>query len=164
MKKLLGAAAVCALTVGLVAAPGASAVKSPKQVSGTVSVSVTPSPIPSSATTVTATGNLSSNSGCRKDRLVHFAWVSGATVVPLGPAFDVETGPNGNYTATLPRPTDPPFTPPTTVALQATVDFAVRKVGSKKKGKKDKPGRKFHCLRIAETLSGPIALEAPPAP
>jgi hypothetical protein len=162
MKKLLGAAAVCALTVGLVAAPGASAVKSPKQVSGTVSVSVTPSPIPSTATTVTATGNVASNSGCRKDRLVHFAWVSGATVTAL--AQTAETGPNGDYSVVLPRPTDPPFTPPTTVALQATVDFAVRKVGSKKKGKKDKPGRKFHCLRIAETLSGPIALEAPPAP
>jgi hypothetical protein len=162
MKKLLGAAAVCALTVGLVAAPGASAVKSPKQVTGTVTVSVTPSPIPSTATTVTATGNLASNSGCRKDRLVHFAWVSGATVVPL--TETVETGPNGGYSVVLPRPTDPPFTPPTTVALQATVDFAVRKVGSKKKGKKAKKGRQFHCLQIPATFSGPIALEAPPAP
>jgi hypothetical protein len=162
MKKLLGAAAVCALTVGLVAAPGASAVKSPKQVPGTVTVSVTPSPIPSTATTVTATGNLASNSGCRKDRLVHFAWVSGATVVHL--TETAETGPNGSYSVVLPRPTDPPFTPPTTVALQATVDFAVRKVGSKKKGKKAKRGRQFHCLAIAETFSGPIALEAPPAP
>jgi hypothetical protein len=73
-----------------------------------------------------------------------------------------ETGPNGNYSAVLPRPTDPPFAPPTTVALQATVDFAVRKVGSKKKGKKAKKGRQFHCLQILPTFSGPIALEAPP--
>jgi len=158
MKKLLGAAAVCALTVGLVAAPGASAVKAPKLVGGTVSVSVTPSPIPSTATTVTASGNVASNSGCRKDRTVHFAWVNGAVVTAL--ATTAETGPNGNYTAVLPKPTD---TPPATVALQATVEQTFRKVGSKKKGKKEKMGRKFNCLEITG-LSGPIAVEAPPVP
>jgi hypothetical protein len=145
------------LTVGLVAAPGASAVKAPKVVFGTVSVNVTPNPIPSTATTVTANGNVASNSGCRKDRTVHFAWVSGTTVGPeVGTA---ETGPNGNYTAVLPRPTD---TPPATVALQATVDQTFRKVGSKKKGKKTKKGRQFNCQQITG-LSGPITVEAPPA-
>jgi hypothetical protein len=44
MKKLIGAAAACALVVGLVAVP-ADAVKSPKQVGGTVSVLVTPSTV-----------------------------------------------------------------------------------------------------------------------
>jgi hypothetical protein len=45
MKKLISATAVCALAIGLVAAPGALGVKSPKLVSGTVSVGVTPIPL-----------------------------------------------------------------------------------------------------------------------
>jgi hypothetical protein len=157
MKKLLGSAAVCALAVGLVVVPGAGAVKSPKLVGGTVSVSLTPNPIPSTATTVTASGNVASNSGCRKDRTVHFAYVSGTTVGPeVGTA---ETGPNGDYSAVLPRPTD---TPPATVALQVTVDQTFRKVGSKKKGKKTKKGRQFNCMELTG-LSGPITVEEPPA-
>ena len=58
MKKLLGAAAVCALTVGLVAAPGASAVKSTKQVTGTVTVSATPTTIDARPPRVNVTGNV----------------------------------------------------------------------------------------------------------
>jgi hypothetical protein len=158
MKKLIGSAAVCALAVGLVVVPGAGAVKSPKLVGGAVGALVTPNPIPSTATTVTASGNVASNSSCRKDRTVGFAWVNGATVTPL--AETAETGPNGNYSAVLPRPTD---TPPATVALQVTVDQTFRKVGSKKKGKKTKKGRQFNCLELTG-LSGPITLEAPPAP
>jgi peptidoglycan glycosyltransferase len=54
-----------------------------------------------------------------------------------------ETRSNGNFTAVLPRPTD---TAPATVTLQVDVDQADRKVGSKKKGKKQKKGRKITCL------------------
>jgi hypothetical protein len=146
MRKLITACAVCAVAVGLVAVPGAVAVKSPKQVGGTVSVNVTPNPLPNATTTVTASGNVGSNSGCRKDRTVHFFWVSGTTVGPeVGSAM---TGPNGDFTATLPRPTDTaPAT--TSVTLRATVDQLTRKVGSKKKGKKDKKGRQFSCLALS---------------
>jgi hypothetical protein len=158
MKKLIGSAAVCALAVGLVVVPGAGAVKAPKLVGGAVGVTVAPNPIPSTATTVTASGNVASNSGCRKHRTVGFAWVNGTTVTPL--AETAETGPNGNYSAVLPRPTD---TPPATVALQVTVDQTFRKVGSKKKGRKTKKGRQFNCLELT-ALSGPITVEEPPAP
>ncbi len=58
MKKLLGAAAVCALAVGLVAAPGAGAVKATKQVGGTVTVSATPTTIDPTTTAVNVTGNV----------------------------------------------------------------------------------------------------------
>ena len=148
MKKLLGGAAVCALTVGLVAAPGASAVKAPKQVSGTVSVSATPTTITPTTTSVTASGNVASNSGCRKDRIVRFAYVNGTTVTPL--AETAETRSNGNYSVVLPKPTD---LAPATVLLRATVDQQVRKVGSKKKGKKAKKGRKFNCLQLTADSS-----------
>jgi hypothetical protein len=144
MRKLISACAVCAVAVGLVAVPSALGVKSPKQVGGTSSLSVTPNPLPNATTTVTASGNVASSSGCRKDRTVHFAYVNGTTVGPdLG--VTATTGSNGDYTASLPRPTD---TAPTTtsVVLRATVDPLTRKVGSKKKGKKTKKGRVFNCL------------------
>lgn len=146
MRKLISACAVCAVAVGLLAVPGAQGVKSAKQVSGTVSVSVTPNPLPNATTSVAASGNVASNSSCRKDRTIRFYWVSGTTV---GPEVGTATSrSNGNYTATLPRPTD---TAPTTtsVTLRATVDAVTRKVGSKKKGKKNKKGRAFNCLAIS---------------
>jgi hypothetical protein len=150
MKKLLGAAAVCALTVGLVAAPGASAVKAPKQVGGTVSVSVTPSTVSAATpTTLTASGNVASNSGCRKNRTVHFAYV-GATGPDLS-GTTVTTGSNGNYSVSLPQPTT--ATTPASVTLQVTVDAATRKVGSKKKGQKPKKGRQFHCAALTGSFS-----------
>jgi hypothetical protein len=141
MKKLLGAAAVCGLAVGLVAVPGAGAVKAPKQVGGSVSVFVTPTTITPTTTTVTATGNVQSNSGCRKLRTVEFAYVTGGVAGPV--IGSATTGSNGGYTATLPKPTN---TPPAVVALRATVTQTVRKVGSKKKGQKPKKGRQFNCL------------------
>jgi hypothetical protein len=148
MKKLISACAVCAMAVGLVAVPSALGVKSAKQVGGTVSVGVTPSTFTTGDTTVTTatvSGNVASNSGCRKDRTVHFAYVNGATVTPL--AETAVSRPNGDYTATVPKPTD--TNPPTTsVTLRATVDPVTRKVGSKKKGKKTKKGRAFSCLTI----------------
>jgi hypothetical protein len=157
MKKLISACAVCAVAVGVVAVPNALGVKSPKQVNGTVGVNVTPSTFTTgdtAVTTATVSGNVAASSGCRKDRTVHFAYVNGATVTPL--AETAITGPNGDYTATVPRPTD--TNPPTSsVTLRATVDALTRKVGSKKKGKKAKKGRAFNCLQITGD-SAPITI------
>jgi hypothetical protein len=159
MRKLISAGAVCAVAIGLVVVPNAFGVKSAKQVGGTVTVSATPTTIESTTTTVVASGGVASNSGCKKDRTVHFSYVNGATVTPL--AETATTGPNGSYTATLPKPTD--TNPPTTsVVLRATVDPTTRKVGSKKKGKKTKKGRAFSCLQISGD-SAPIAI-APATP
>src|SRR6476619_3326814 len=124
MKKLFSVGVLCALAIGLVAVPGAVAKKGPKLVGGAV------------------TGNVASNSGCRKDRDITFAWVNGAVVTPAtGTAI---TGSNGDYTATVSRPTDTAPTA-TSVILRATVAQEFRKVGSKKKGKKNKKGRQFSC-------------------
>ena len=148
--------------MGLVAVPNALGVKSAKQVGGTVSVNVTPTTFTTgdtSVTTATVSGNVASNSGCKKDRTVHFAYVNGATVTPL--AETATTKGNGAYTATVPKPTD--TNPPTTsVVLRATVDQTIRKVGSKKKGKKTKKGRAFNCLTFSGD-SAPIAI-APATP
>jgi hypothetical protein len=161
MKKLITACAVSAMAVALVAVPSALGVKSAKQVGGTVTVSVTPSTFTtgdSTVTTATVSGNVASNSSCRKDRTVHFAYVNGATVTPL--AETAVTRSNGNYAVTVPKPAD--ANPPTTsVVLRATVDQATRKVGSKKKGKKTKKGRAFNCLSITGD-SAPITIA--PAP
>jgi hypothetical protein len=158
MKKLISACAVCAVSVGLVAVPNALGVKSAKQVGGTVSVAVTPTTVDATTTTLSASGSVSSNSGCKKDRTVHFAYVNGATVTPL--AETATTTSNGSYSATLPKPAD--TNPPTTsVVLRATVDPVTRKVGSKKKGKKTKKGRAFNCLALTGD-SAPIAIA--PAP
>jgi hypothetical protein len=155
MKKLLTASLVCAVAVGLVAVPGAGAVKVTKEVFGTVSVTVTPNPVPDATTTVTASGNVASNSSCRKDRTVSLAYSSNPGAV-VGTAV---TGPNGDYTApNLPKPTTSGDT-----LLATVLDGGFRKVGSKKKGKKTKRGRQFHCNAIGPTASAPITLEPPPA-
>jgi hypothetical protein len=161
MKKLITACAVCAMTVGLVVAPGALGKKSAKNVGGTVSVTVTPSSFTTgdaTVTTATVSGNVASSSSCRKDRTVHFAYVNGATVTPL--AETAVTRPNGDYTATVPKPAD--TNPPTSsVVLRATVDQLTRKVGSKKKGKKTKKGRAFNCLSITGD-SAPLTIAPVP--
>jgi len=141
MRKFIVMAAIGALAVGMTAAPAALAKKGPKQVSSTVTVAATPTTITPEVTTVTVTGNVAATSSCGKDRTVRFAYVNGTTVTPL--AQTAITGPNGDYTAVLPKPTD---AAPATVTVRATVDPAVRKVGSKKKGKKNKKGRAFNCL------------------
>jgi hypothetical protein len=156
MKKLAMMIAIGALAVGMTAAPGAIAKKAPKQVSGTVSVAPTPTTITPETTTVTVTGNVASNSSCRKGRTVRFSYVNGTTVTPL--AETAVTTNNGSYSAVLPKPTD---AAPASVTLRATVDSAIRKVGSKKKGKKAKKGRAFNCLEItgdstALTVSEPL--------
>lgn len=143
MRKLMITIALGALTAGLVAAPSAIAVKAPKPVAGTVTVEVTPTTITPTVTSVTASGNVQANSSCRKDRTVHFAYVNTDTGVVTPLAETAVTGSNGDYTAVLPSPTD---AAPATVVLRATVDQVTRKVGSKKKGKKDKKGRQFDCL------------------
>jgi hypothetical protein len=159
MKKLISACAVCAVAVAAVAVPSALGVKSPKVVFGTVSVNVTPNPLPNATTTVTASGNLASNSGCRKDRDLTFVWVNTTTLVVTPATGTAITGSNGNYTATVSRPTD---TAPTTtsVILRATVAQEFRRVGSKKKGKKDKKGRRFDCRSFTGD-SAPVTLTAP---
>jgi len=174
MRKLVGATAVCAIAVGLAVVPGAGAVPgngngngssngtghTPKQVSGTVSVNVTPTTVTSTTTNVTASGNVFATSGCRKDRTVRFSYVNGTTVTPL--ATTVETGPNGDYTATLSKPTD--TNPPTSsVILRATVDQATRKVGSKKKGKRNKRGRQFNCMEVSGQSAAIAIAPATPA-
>jgi hypothetical protein len=155
MKKLICATAVCALATGLVAAPGALGVKSPKLVGGGVSVGVTPIPLPNTTTSVSVTGNVAASSDCRKDRTLHFSWVSNGVAGPeVGTAV---TRPNGDFTATLPRPTETSTTT-SSVSLRTTVDQVSRKVGSKKKGKKAKGGRQFTCLSM--TADVPVGLSA----
>jgi hypothetical protein len=155
MKKLISAIAVCALAIGLIAVPGALGVKSTKLVSGTVSVGVTPVPLPDATRTVGVTGNLASSSSCRSGRTVHFFWVTnGVAGSEVGNAM---TGANGDFSATLPRPTDT-STSTSSATLRTTVDQVTRKVGSKKKGKKTKKGRAFECLSL--TADVPVALSA----
>jgi predicted secreted Zn-dependent protease len=165
MRRIISASALCALAVGLVVAPGAIGKAGPKQVSGTVSVLVSPNPVPSTATSVTASGNVGASSNCRKDRTIHFQYVNTTTGVVEPLAVTVVTRPNGDYSATLPRPAPPtpPATLPQTYVVQATVDQAERLVGSKKKGKKKKRGRQFVCLQTAGQ-SSPVTFSAPPPP
>jgi hypothetical protein len=143
MRKLLSAIAIGLLASFLMVAATAvgKGPKSPKQVAGTVSVVATPSTLGPADTTTTVAGNVKANSSCRKDRIVRFAYTGLGGTTQL--AETAETRSNGDFTAVLPRPAD---AAPATVMLQASVDQADRKVGSKKKGKKPKKGRKITCL------------------
>jgi len=160
MRKLVTAIVVGGLVGGLVAAPGALAVKAPKPVSGTVSVNATPTTIEPTTTTVAVSGNVSSSSSCRKDRTVRFSYVNSTTGVITPLAETAVTGSNGDYTTTLPKPTD---AGPATLTLRATVDEVIRKVGSHKKGKKNKKGRQFDCLEITGD-SSPLTVSEPATP
>ena len=143
MRKLLSAIAIGLLASFLMVAATAvgKGPKSPKQVAGTVSVVATPSTLGPADSTTTVAGNVKANSSCRKDRIVRFAYTGLGGTTQL--AETAETRSNGDFTAVLPRPAD---AAPATVMLQASVDQADRKVGSKKKGKKPKKGRKITCL------------------
>jgi hypothetical protein len=143
MRKLFSAIAIGLLASLLMVAATAvgKGPKSPKQAAGTVSVLATPSTLGAADTTTTVTGNVMSNSSCRKDRIVRFAYTGTVGTTQL--AETAETRSNGDFTAVLPRPAD---AAPATVTLQASVDQADRKVGSKKKGKKQKKGRRITCL------------------
>ena len=144
MRKLLGATAICLLAGAAIisaTAVGKGPKAQPKQVAGTLSVLATPSTLGTADAATTATGNLKSNSGCRKDRVVRFSYTGSAGTTQL--AETAETRSNGDFSAVLPRPTD---MAPATVTLLVSVDQADRRVGSKKKGKKQKKGRKIVCL------------------
>jgi hypothetical protein len=143
MRKLCSAIVVGLLATSLAIAATAFAKgpKSPKQAVGSVSLVATPSTLGAVDAATTVTGNLKSNSGCRKDRIVRFAYSGSSGTAQLAPT--AETGSNGDFSAVLPRPAD---AAPATVTLQVSVDQADRKVGSKKKGKKSKKGRKIVCL------------------
>src|SRR5262245_43953694 len=153
MKKLLGATAACALTIGLVVAPGAGAVKGgnphagTKNVLGTVSVLGTPNPV-TSGQGVTVTGNVAASSNCRKFRSVTVQWSPAS-----GSPVTVGTGSNGDYTATLPAPT---VTTQTQYTIQATVAVATRTAGGKHK--KPKKGRQFTCQPIGPVSSSAITV------
>ncbi len=149
MRKLPVAIAVGVLAVSLAAAPTVIAKpgpKGPKNVGGTITVVATPSTIETTTTTVAASGNVKANSSCRKNRTVRFSYVDSAGTTVL--TETAVTGPNGDYSATLPKPTT---TGPATVNLVATVDEAVRRTKGQSKGKGKKKGhgkkaKKFNCL------------------
>jgi hypothetical protein len=152
MKKLISVTALCALVVGLLAAPGALGVKSPKQVASTVTVSVTPNPVVAGAP-ATASGNVQSNSSCRKNRTVVLEWVDTSNVAT--PAGTATTRPNGDYTAAV--------TAPTTIGtytLRATVQGPVLRRVGKKKGEHAKRGRQFSCNASAPASSSPVIVSA----
>ena len=151
MKRLISVGAVCAVTVAAVAAPSALGVKSTKQVASSVTVDVTPNPVVAGGA-ATGSGTVSSNSNCRKDRTVALEWVDGSSVAT--PAGSAETKGSGKYTADLTAPAVAG-----TYTLRATVQGPVtRKVGSKKKGKKTKKGRRFSCNASLPTSSGPVTV------
>lgn len=148
MRKIAIGIVTGALTLGMVAAPAVIAKKGPKDVGGTVTVVPNPSVIEPATTTVEVEGTISTNSSCKKNRTVRFAYDDGT-----GPVALVETAvtkSNGKYEATLPKPVN---VGPATVNLIATVDETVRKTkGSskgKKKGHKKGKARKFTCLEIS---------------
>ena len=146
MRKLFGMIALGLLVAGVAVAPAAigsnpHGPKAPKLAPGAVSLVATPSNVTSADTTIAAGGNVMATGGCRKDRTVSFAYVGpgGTTALPV----TAVSGPNGDFRATLPKPSD---AAPTTVTLQASIPQVDRKVGSAKKGKKAKKGRRITCL------------------
>ena len=150
MRKLPIAIAVGALAVSLAVAPASIAKpgpKAPKDVGGTVSVVANPSTIETTTTTVAVTGNVLANSSCRKGRTVRFSYTDSTGTTLL--TETAVTGPNGDYSVTLPKPTT---TGPSTATLTATVDQAFRtnkgSAKGKKKGHKKGKAKKFNCLSI----------------
>jgi hypothetical protein len=153
MKRLISAAAVCAVAVGLVAVPSAIGVKSAKQVNSATTVNVTPTTVAANGA-VTGSGNVSSNSSCRKDRTVALEWFNTTTsaVTAIG---TVTTRSNGDWTTTN-------LTAPSTAGtytLRATVQGPVtRRVGGKKKSKRTKRGRAFSCLASPQASSSTVTV------
>lgn len=147
MRKIFTAIAVGALAVSLAAAPSVIAKKGPKDVGGTVTVAATPSTIQAATTAVAVRGNVAASSSCRKSRTVRFSYVDGAGTTAL--TETAVTKPNGDYSATLPKPST---AGPASVTLVATVDQTVRTTKGESKGKGKKKGhakgkaRKFNCL------------------
>jgi hypothetical protein len=155
MKKLISACAVCAVAVGVVAAPNALGVKSAKQVATSVTVSATPTTA-TAGSAVKASGTVSSNSSCKKGRTVELAWVDSTTSAETPAGIATTKGGSGKYDADLTAPTTAG-----TYTLKATVTGPVtRKVGSKKKGQKTKKGRQFSCLASSPASSSPVTVAA----
>jgi len=153
MNKLISACAICATAVAAVAVPSALGAKTTKPVASTVTVSATPTTIDPTTTSVNVTGNVLANSSCRKNRTLHFFYVTNgveSSELATTPT-PVTTRPNGDFTATLPPP---PTTADGTTQVRAKVDETLRTfvVKGKKKGagKGKKKGtvkkRKFDCL------------------
>lgn len=153
MRKLVAAGVVCALAVGLTAVPGAVAKKTVKQVTSHVTVLATPTSdtTPGATTAVNVSGNVKANSSCRKNRTIRFFYVIGG-VVGTEVGTPVITGPNGDFSATLPPPD--PLVDGNNTQVRAVVDETLRTkvIKGKKKGanKGKKKGaikkRKFNCL------------------
>ena len=143
MKKACGAIVVCAMAIGLVAAPNGIAKKGPnalKRVPSSVSV-IASNTVPATLAGVYVEGRVSSKrDACRKGRQVGFSWVNQSTgaVQPL-PKYG-GGGPHGNYNAVLPRPTA--TTLPATFVLVVTTPRLNRQVRQKKGSR----GRKYNCL------------------
>ena len=161
MRKLSIAIAVGALAVCLAVAPAAAkpGPKAPKDVASTVTLVATPTTIDAATTTVAVSGNVKANSSCRKNRTVSFSYTDASGTTAVGTAV---TGPNGDYSATLPKPTT---TGPATVTLTATVAEAIRVTKGQSKGKGKKKGhgkkaRKFNCL--SGTASSVLTVPAAP--
>lgn len=148
MRKLPIAIAVGALAISVAAVP-AVAKPGPKNVGGTVTVVASPTTIEPTTTTVAVSGNVKANSSCRKNRTVRFSYVDANGTTAL--TETAVTRSNGDYSATLPKPTTT-VPVPASVTLVATVDEAVRvtkgqsKGKGKKKGHKKGKAKKFNCL------------------
>jgi hypothetical protein len=152
MKRVISAAAVCAVAVGLVAVPSAIGVKSAKQVNSATTVNVTPTTVAANGAAV-GSGNVSSNSSCRKDRTVELEWFN-TTTLAVTPAGTATTRSNGDWTANLTAPSTAG-----TYTLRATVQGPVtRRVGGKKKSKRTKRGRQFSCLASPQASSSPVTV------
>ena len=135
MRKLISAAAVCAVATGLAMVPGAVAKAPPKTVAAAITVSESPNPV-TAGTPVAASGNVASKITCAKYRTVTLEWVDATlTATPAGTAT---TGPNGAYSTTVTAPTTAG-----SYTLRATITEVDRKVGGKHK--KTKKGRRFVC-------------------
>jgi hypothetical protein len=149
MKRLISAAAVCAVATGLVAIPGAVAKPAPKTVPAAITVNESPNPV-TAGTAVTASGNLASRITCAKYRLVTLEWVDATQVAT--PAGTATTGPTGDYSTTFNAPAAAG-----TYTLRASVTEGDRTVGGKHK--KHKKGRRFVCGG-ATASTAPVTVNA----
>ena len=156
MKKLISACAVCAVAVGVVAAPSALGVKSTKQVADV--------------------GRCECHTDDRHHRLRRQGERDRLEQQQLPKGSDGRAGVGGHHhrrrdarrdrqherKRQVQRPISVAPVTAGTYTLKATVTGPVtRKVGSKKKGKKAKKGRQFSCLASPPASSAPVTVDAP---
>jgi hypothetical protein len=161
MRRLITVAVLGALAACIAVAPaaigsngqGPKGSKQPKLAPGSVSLLANPSTVTGSTTTISVSGNVMATSGCRKNRTLAFSYVGAGGTTPL--TVTAVSGPNGDFAASVPKPAD---AAPATVTLEATAGQVDRRVGSAKKGKKHKKGRKITCL----SATGQAALTVAP--